>query len=354
MYELLRQRGVKFELFHRVQSLGLDTSGGAIEHITMERQVTLRDGQYQPLTNVNGLPSWPTEPLYDQIVEGEELKRRGVNLESYWTDWKGTPRTLDRGTDFDQVILGISLAALPPITTELAAANPRWAAMLANLKTTRTLGFQVWANEDTKQLGWENGRIRADTGSEPTGMAAGASQVLKVESWPDSDSPKSLTYFGGVMQDDPAQPPAPDPAYPPTQQAVARGIAIAFLNNNAAMFWPKADPNGDFKWEVLVDLRNGGATGPQRFDSQFWKANIDPSERYVQSVVGSTAHRLKTDESGFSNLYLTGDWIKNGIDSGCMEATVMSGMQAARAICGVPSEIPGEGDLDTLGRGTSW
>ena len=74
----------------------------------------------------------------------------------------------------------------------------------------------------------------------------------------------------------------------------------------------------------------------------------------MQSVVGSTAYRLKTGESGFSNLYLTGDWIKNGIDSGCMEATVMSGMQAARAICGIPQVIVGEGDLDTLGQGKGW
>ena len=81
---------------------------------------------------------------------------------------------------------------------------------------------------------------------------------------------------------------------------------------------------------MLVDLKN--QQGQKRFYSQYWRVNIDPSERYVLSVPGSTKYRLKTDESGFDNLYLTGDWIDNGYNSGCVEATVMSAMQAARAI----------------------
>jgi uncharacterized protein with NAD-binding domain and iron-sulfur cluster len=41
---------------------------------------------------------------------------------------------------------------------------------------------------------------------------------------------------------------------------------------------------------------------------------------------------MKTDESGFSNMYITGTWIQNGFNVGCVEAGVMAGMQAARAI----------------------
>src|SRR5258708_2235917 len=103
-------------------------------------------------------------------------------------------------------------------------------------------------------------------------------------------------------------------------------------------------PQG-FDWNILADPKNPDAKGPDRFDAQHWHVNIDPSERYVLSVVGSSQYRLSSDQSGFKNLFLAGDWIKNGLNCGCMEATIMSGMQASRAISGYPEEVPGEEDF---------
>jgi uncharacterized protein with NAD-binding domain and iron-sulfur cluster len=51
---------------------------------------------------------------------------------------------------------------------------------------------------------------------------------------------------------------------------------------------------------------------------------------------------LHADQSGFANLFLAGDWLKTGLDAGCVEAAVMGGMQASRAICGLPASIQGE------------
>lgn len=62
-------------------------------------------------------------------------------------------------------------------------------------------------------------------------------------------------------------------------------------------------------------------------------------------MVNSSRHRLPTDGSGFANLYLTGDWIRTGINAGCVEAATMAGMQTARAICGWPAVIRGESGL---------
>ncbi len=45
----------------------------------------------------------------------------------------------------------------------------------------------------------------------------------------------------------------------------------------------------------------------------------------------STCCNLACDESGFSNLYLAGDWLKTIIDFGYIERAVMGGMQAAPA-----------------------
>ena len=105
--------------------------------------------------------------------------------------------------------------------------------------------------------------------------------------------------------------------------------------------WPNAATRNSFQWNWLVAPPE--RSGEQRFDSQFWRANIDPSERYVISVVGSSKYRLDTDGSGFKNLYLTGDWIKTGLNAGCVEAATMAGMQTSRAISGYPVLIKGEG-----------
>ena len=61
--------------------------------------------------------------------------------------------------------------------------------------------------------------------------------------------------------------------------------------------------------------------------------NIDPSDRYVQSVPGTDRYRLRSDESGYDNLVLAGDWTDSGFNAGCIEAAV-SGLQAANALLG--------------------
>jgi hypothetical protein len=68
------------------------------------------------------------------------------------------------------------------------------------------------------------------------------------------------------------------------------------------------------------------------------------SERYVQSLRGSTRHRLFAAASGVAGLYLVGDWLNTGINSGDVEAATISGLQAARAVLGSTSPISGEGD----------
>ena len=72
--------------------------------------------------------------------------------------------------------------------------------------------------------------------------------------------------------------------------------------------------------------------------------NVDPNERYVLSVPGSLKHRLWSDQSGFDNLFLAGDWTRNAISAGCVEAAVSSGMRAARGLSGYPTTIVGESD----------
>jgi hypothetical protein len=62
----------------------------------------------------------------------------------------------------------------------------------------------------------------------------------------------------------------------------------------------------------------------------------------VMSVPGSTAARLPSAGTGYANLVMAGDWTLTAISSGCVEAAVMSGMHASRALCGAPAAIVGD------------
>jgi hypothetical protein len=103
----------------------------------------------------------------------------------------------------------------------------------------------------------------------------------------------------------------------------------------------RRDPES-LKWNDLIapdDLK-----GSARFDAQYWRANVDPIERYVLSLPKTNQFRLKADQSGFDRLILTGNWIDTGFNLACIESAAIAGMQAARALTGEPVYIVGEKD----------
>jgi uncharacterized protein with NAD-binding domain and iron-sulfur cluster len=169
------------------------------------------------------------------------------------------------------------------------------------------------------------------------------SQVIPREVWPPSQAPGSIAYFCGPLLDANPIPPYSDHAFPAQQAAIVRDDSSNWINQNLPVIWPAAGTPGNFNWNLLDDLVGGN--GAARFDSQYWRANLSPAERYVLSVPGSTQYRLKAAGSGFSNLYLAGDWTLNGLNFGCIESATMGGLEASQAICGYPTEIVGENDF---------
>ncbi|MFP5289219.1 MAG: hypothetical protein ACLGI9_26015, partial [Thermoanaerobaculia bacterium] len=180
-------------------------------------------------------------------------------------------------------------------------------------------------------------------GVEPLDTWADMTQLLARESWPPGQTPRGLSFFVSAMRDDPGQPLPPDPLYPPTQTRRVTGEAVQLFESHVGHVWPNAVGAGGFRWDVLQAPPS--VTGPARLELQYLRANIDPNERYVLSVPGSSVHRLLSGASGFENLYLAGDWVYTGLNAGCMECAVMGGMQASRAISGFPQQIYGEKDF---------
>jgi uncharacterized protein with NAD-binding domain and iron-sulfur cluster len=338
LYQVLKRRGVKFRFFHRIENLGLSPNRNLIDTIDLTIQATVKpgldpDGEYSPLYPVKDLPCWPSEPLYDQLVQGEQLKQ--VNLESAWTTWQGDKMTLRRSQDFDVVLLGISLGPLPFVCRELITARPDWQELVGRVQTVQTQAAQLWLKLDARGLGWD-ARERAMIGSyaQPWNAWVDMSQLIDREDFP-SHPVHSIAYSCGPLTDSDVIPdPGKDGEFPARESARVKQQLVDFLRTMARPLWPRAtDPRNPagLDWALVVDL--------------FWRGNIDPCERYVLSVQGSTGARLRAGDSGFDNLYLAGDWTATGLNVGCAEAAVMSGMQAARKICGHPWRVVGETDV---------
>jgi uncharacterized protein with NAD-binding domain and iron-sulfur cluster len=336
-YEVLSRRGVEFEFFHAVTRLGLTADRRAVDSIQVVPQARLAVATYDPLVEVNGLPCWPSEPRWEQLVDGERLQRLGVDFEQEVPSPIGdAPRVLRRGEDFDLVVLAIPPAAAAPLCAELIAdpANPKFRAMIEGLPSTMTQAFQLWVTRPLEALGWPFAVDSIMTAFvEPLDTYADMSHLIPRESWPAGAGVRSIAYFCGVLPDQPGD----------TNASVTERVrqnALAYVRRHLRVLWPVAAPA--FSWADLIDPQE--RQGEARFAAQFWRANFQPSERYVLSTAGSIRHRLAADGSGYANLFLAGDWVDNGaLNAGCVEAAVMAGLQAARAIVGSPEPLVADG-----------
>ncbi len=189
MYEVLESRGVDFQFFNKVSNIGLAEDKKSIKTITIDIQATLKSKstKYNPLVNINGLPSWPNEPLFEQLVEGEELKAQNINLESYYSKLNLQTQTkiLKIGEDFDEVVLGISIGALPSITKEFD--TEEWKNMLKHVIPIPTVAFQLWLKSSIEKMGWEYGNSGfglVGSYQAPYDTWADMSDLIACEFWP--------------------------------------------------------------------------------------------------------------------------------------------------------------------------
>jgi len=318
LYEVLAARGVGFEFFHRVDELTV--ADGAVASVRLGRQAALADhvSSYQPLIDAGGLPAWPAEPDHGQLaVSGLWLEE----AESHFGARRDVATVeLVANKDFDVVIFAASLGMVPEVCKELMAAEPRWQAMVDNVATVATQAFQVWLSADEGQLGWDGPPGVTLSGFvDPFDTWASMSHLVDAEGWPAEVGVGSIAYFCGSMSAD-----------APSDDADVKERAIRFLDREVAALWPRAVSDTGFRWELLAD--DDDRAGPTRFDGQYWRANTDPSDRYVQSLPGTDRYRLSPGDTGFSNLVIAGDWTDCGLNAGCVEAAARSGILAAQAV----------------------
>ena len=328
LYQVLKSRGVKFEWFSRVDELTPTADGTAIEAVKIGQQVELKNGTYDPLYPLDsGQLVWPDRPLYDQITNGDALKASGADLESKWTTWADAlpSKTIKAGTDYDLLVLAIPPGAHRDICAGLITQKAAWQDYIGAVQTVATQSLQTWTTASEADMGWTDPAMIGGYDKANLNSWADISEVLGTEEWPASSGVVAEQIACGPLPCPPYPPPKEDLGYPAAAKAQIDAFAAAYLDGDLATFWPKRfGPDGP-KAGTLVSTYN--------------RANIDPGERYTLSVTDSARHRLRTDGSTYSNLYLTGDWIQNGQNLGSFEATTVSGMLASRAISGFPNAI---------------
>jgi uncharacterized protein with NAD-binding domain and iron-sulfur cluster len=374
LYEMLKLRGVKFEFFHKVTEI-TQKNGNQIDAVEFDIQCTLNnpDQEYQPLNTIvsKGLTGWPDFPLVDQLVEGEKLKTldsHGLhyNLESYWTSWgKVGTKKLRQGIDFDSLICALSIGALPSVAGDLINNNSSWRDMVQHVQAIQTQSFQIWLTKPKSEVLSEVAAHNDDvfvSGNyiNPTSDVAELGHLIKFEDWDGHHKPaQSVMYFCGPMVEDEVVPAFTDHDYPRRQYQRVKNQSIQLLQAAANPIMPGATlPNngriaGDTQglaFDVLaVSDEDAVTTSFSRVHQQFFRANIDPTERYVLSLPKSTKYRLKPSESGYSHLYLAGDWTDTGYNFGAVETTVISGKLAAAAVDGSVARLAGH-PLSGVGR----
>ena len=317
-YDVLKAKGVKFEFFSQITRLDLDSTNTQISRVQIRRQAKVKAGRdaYDPLISTpQGLRTWPISPLMDQLELAPGQTRFPDDFEDPFDLDPNDPfEELVAGEDFDLAILAIPGTALTDICQHLIDADPAWRKCLEAMSSCPTVSAQLWTEQTPDELGW--GKMpHISTG-----------HVLPLSTWSDmshliplEEAHAPVPFKGHHLLCGP---------YPITDET-PRETSLKWLKQH-------------FR-DVLPDWRYKAEQLSER--TLYARLNHKPSERYIFAGSGDIEDRLRTDESGLSNLYLCGDWVRNGTDLGWVEGAVTTARQCARAITGVSIRVYGETDF---------
>ena len=347
VYLALKKKGVKFEFFSRVTGLNIDPAADRLASIDYVRQVDLKNpvAGYDPLVGVPipgwpkdvPLEGWPAEPLWDQIADGDAVRASGREMETEHNEAPGgggTACRLQAGVDFDKAIVGISVGGLKEVCASFPTRLPRsnWGPMFDAITLTRTCAMQLWMRRDMDDLGAVSAGRTLTGADQPYSSWSDMTHLLSRETWSGADVPRSIIYFCGQIQGPQNGMPANIKAY---------DLAVSWLETNSLFYWPRAvSPSSPYSLDPkLIYDPDPNAPGDV-LTRQYIRANCAPSDLYVQSPKDSVYTRMDAHQSGLENLFLAGDWTRNGINSGCAESAARSGYRCAMAMLGRLPELP--------------
>jgi uncharacterized protein with NAD-binding domain and iron-sulfur cluster len=249
--------------------------------------------------------------------------------------------TLGRGREesgFDAVIFAGGIDGFALFGKAAAAQNrlpTAWKMAINQKKTVATQSAQVWLSEDLEGLGWYRGSgLVTAIGAEFDTWADMTNTLASERAWREAtktgatvpggkslDDARSVAYFCSTLPDDEVK------AAKLRESSLESKINTRLdrlLKDGIRPLWPSA----------FVGGRN---TAKNLEIARHVQANFKGSDRYAQSPPGSLAARISPLDRSVENMTVAGDWTACGLDAGCVEAAVMSGMLAAYAISGEPN-----------------
>ncbi|MFK7955601.1 MAG: NAD(P)-binding protein [Lysobacterales bacterium] len=345
LYLALKQRGVRFEFFHKLTSIETDDEQGkTIQKLHFQRQLKLKQGTYEPLQKVPGKPwqVWPSHPLWEQTKFADQ--NQGIDFEKwYQPDGAGaSERTLTRGgrgkDSFDYVVWAMPPSMIKHLAPDTLAKS--WSRTAAAMSTTATQASQIWLTHSTEKLGWKVDRkkygrsARYISGSFPNPLNCMAvfDDLISAENW-GADAPKGLIYFCSQMHHVDQTHPG-DLGRTMAHTSATLRVLGNFLRDSVPDDKMRNDPQAmDFNY-LWVPKSQGRRRGEARLKLQYHRANTDPTDAYVQALPGTAKQRLMPWDSGYTNLVPAGDWIYTGVNAGAFESAVTGGKFAAMALTG--------------------
>jgi uncharacterized protein with NAD-binding domain and iron-sulfur cluster len=346
MYELLIKRGVDVRFFHRIEELEIVDDEVTRIRIDVQAEVppeTTPKSYVTSPTTVGADPSgsastyrWPATPNVvlrrPATVQEGSPSQEDRRYESWYADPAATKvdeEVLTRGADFEHVVFALPISCVPHVAPALMQASPAWKRAVDRVRTVPTQALQLWVTEPASDLAGVESGIVLSGFVEPFDTWADMSQLPRREAVPDA---ATVAYFCNVLRDVPAPERGHADQWLEDRDAVVYEQAKRFLRYDIGAIWPGAiDQATDrFRWEILIAPK--AAQGVKRLKAQYWRANVEPSERYVLSLPRTSKYRIEPGHTGFQNLYAAGDWTACHLNAGCVEAAVISGMLAANAI----------------------
>jgi uncharacterized protein with NAD-binding domain and iron-sulfur cluster len=311
---------VGFHFLHRLSDVKLEASPQGKLFITELRFRTRGDPDKLDALGASALDRFGCWPNDDRMF--------GQNAQDGWT---GT-RVLKIRDHFDVVVIAMGFDDLKTVKVDVAktAVKGRPPDSLAELvsheeiETVATQSAQVWMDAELEKLGWYRGSGLISALGHGFDTWADMTHTLAAErAWRraagrkvgDPDRARSVAYFCGVATDRDAR----------TEGKLAQDLK-ELLERGMRHLWPEA--YGHRKGESRRTAFDR-VVGPL-----YGVVNVDGSARYTLSLPGSIESRMSPLECPVANMTIAGDWTACGLDVGCVEAAVMSGMLAAHAITG--------------------
>ena len=332
LYEVLKSRGVKFEFFHRVDSLELDADGTRLDRVVGVVQNRPVAASYDPLLLYNN-ERWCGRTSRSRARLNSILRcRTGRSIS---TNARGPNRPRQRPSSLHRT--AISMSASWPFRSERSVRS----ATTWPVKSPHGAPCSPSPRRRRRRFPPSSGCPRPPRRSAGrTGPPSLTANRPSLSTWADMSfllplerpsTSRHLSYFCG---------PCPRNVYaiPPSD------------STRDPLIWRRAARTrrrgcGTTLTAAAEGRSSDSFASADSGDELYVRVNGYPSDSYVLTLPGTVEHRLPPGGSGVTNLFLAGDWTKNGLDIGSFETAVLSGLECARAITGTAERFPGENDV---------